>query len=140
MTGEARRAMVRSMNSVPLILRLALALYLATSGTTKLAARSRGPGAKAALAVGALELGGGILLGLGLFTPLAGLLVVAVTANLVFVSWPHEFPLYLLFAAVAIALTGPGGYLIAGLGLASAVMMEGMRQLNRLRAAPAQAR
>jgi uncharacterized membrane protein YphA (DoxX/SURF4 family) len=140
MTGEARRAMVPSMNSVLLILRLALAWYLATRGTTKLAAWLGGRGSKAALAAGALELGGGILLGLGLFTPLAGLLAVAVTANLVFVSWPHEFPLYVLSAAVAIALAGPGGYLIVGLGLAGAATMEGMRRLNRYRGAPAEQR
>jgi hypothetical protein len=83
----------------------------------------------------ATELGAGILLGLGLFTPPAGVLLVTVTATLVFVSWPHEYPLYLLFVAVAIALIGGTGTLGVGLGLAGAVMLEGVRQLTRQRGA-----
>jgi hypothetical protein len=82
----------------------------------------------------ATELGAAILLGVGLFTPPAGVLLVAVAATLVFVSWPHEYPLYLLFAAVAMALTGGTGALGVGLGLAGAVTLEGVRQLTRQRA------
>jgi uncharacterized membrane protein YphA (DoxX/SURF4 family) len=87
----------------------------------------------------ATELGAGILLGLGLFTPPAGVLLVTVTATLVFVSWPHEYPLYLLFVAVAIALIGGTGILGVGLGLVGAATLEGVRQLTRQREDPAQA-
>jgi hypothetical protein len=83
----------------------------------------------------ATELGAAILLGVGLFTPPAGVLLVTVTATLVFVSWPHEYPLYLLFAAVAIALTGGTGTLGVGLGLAGALTLEGLRQFGAQRAA-----
>src|SRR3978361_365238 len=83
----------------------------------------------------AMELGAGLLLGVGLFTPPVGVLLVTVTATLVFVSWPHEYPLYLLFVAVAIALSGGTGALGVGLGLAGAVTLEGVRQLTRQRAA-----
>jgi uncharacterized membrane protein YphA (DoxX/SURF4 family) len=81
------------------------------------------------------ELAGGALLGLGIFSPLAGTLLVGVTASLVFVSWPHEYPLYLLFAAVAIALSGGTGILGVGLGLAVAVTIEGGCQVARQRTA-----
>jgi hypothetical protein len=84
----------------------------------------------------ATELAGGALLGMGMFTPVAGMLLVGVTAGLVFVSWPHEYPLYLLFAAVAVALSGGTGVLGVGLGLCAAVSVEGVRQLARQRAAP----
>jgi hypothetical protein len=87
----------------------------------------------------ATELGAGILLGVGLFTPPVGVLLVMVTATLVSVSWPHEYPLYLLFVAVAIALTGGTGTLGVGLGLAGAATLEGVRQLARQRGAPAPA-
>jgi hypothetical protein len=83
----------------------------------------------------ATAVGAGILLGVGLFTPPAGVLLVMVTATLVFVSWPHEYPLYLLFAAVAMALIGGTGTLGVGLGLAGAATLEGLRQLNAQRAA-----
>jgi putative oxidoreductase len=141
------------MNGVLLIVRLGLACYLIAGGTTKLSGRfgRRGP-AGLALAAGAIELAVAILVALGLFTPLAGLLLVAVTASVAFVSWPHEYPLYMLFAAVAIALTGPGDYSLdhavlgssargcgtyaVAVGLAGAVIVEGLRQLHRHRAVP----
>jgi hypothetical protein len=63
------------------------------------------------------------------------MLLVGVTASLVFVSWPHEYPLYLLFAAVAIALTGGTGILGVALGLGAARTVEGVRQLIRQRTA-----
>jgi hypothetical protein len=50
-----------------------------------------------------------------------------VAATLVFVSWPHEAPLYVLFASVAIALSGGTGVLGVILGLAGAVAFEGVR-------------
>lgn len=67
---------------------------------------------------------------------LAGMLLVGGTASLVIVSWPHEYPLYLLFGAVALALTGGSGLLGVALGLAGAVTIEGLRQLVTQRAAP----
>jgi uncharacterized membrane protein YphA (DoxX/SURF4 family) len=82
----------------------------------------------------AMACGAGILLAAGRFTPPAGVLLVTLTATLVFVSWPHEYPLYLLFAAVAIALAGGAGTLGVALGLAGAVMLEGVRQATRQRA------
>jgi uncharacterized membrane protein YphA (DoxX/SURF4 family) len=136
------------MNELLLILRLALALYLVAGATAKLSGRWRGQAVRVPeLAAGALELGAGLLLALGLFMPVVAPLLVAATANLAFVSWPHEYPLYLLFAAVAIALAGagvysldeamlggsagaPGSLGVAG-GLAGAIAMEGRRQLLR---------
>jgi hypothetical protein len=134
---------VAHMNELLLILRLALAIYLVAGATVKLRDARRRP----QLAVGAAEFGAGVLLGLGLLTPLVAPLLVAVTANLAFASWPHEYPLYLVFAAVAIALAGTGAYslddaLLAGSaaapgtlgvagGLAGAIAMEGRRKLLR---------
>lgn len=132
-----------------LISRLGLALYLGTRGTAKLAVR---PATPMVFAVGAMELGAGILLGLGLFMPLAGMLVVAVAANLVLVNWPNEYPLYLLFVAIAIALASPGAYSLDSLlsldgigagwashgvaaGLAAAAATDAARRLNRQRTA-----
>jgi uncharacterized membrane protein YphA (DoxX/SURF4 family) len=82
----------------------------------------------------AAELGGGVLLAAGRFAPMAGVLLVLVSATLVLVSWPHEYPLYLLFAAVAMALSGGTGALGVGVGLAGAMTLEGARQFNRQRA------
>jgi putative oxidoreductase len=142
----------RHMNGVLLIARLALAFYLMADGTAKLSGLfGRGAPPGPAVAAGAIELAAAILVGLGLFTPLSGLLLVGVTASLAFVSWPHEYPLYMLFAAVAIALGGPGDYSLdhavrgssagapgtqaVALGLAGAAIVEGLRQLQRQRAA-----
>jgi hypothetical protein len=83
----------------------------------------------------ATEAGGGLLLALERFTPAVGVLLVAITATLVFVSWPHEFPLYLLFGAVAIALAGGTAPLGVAIGVGAAVTLEALRQLGRLRAA-----
>jgi uncharacterized membrane protein YphA (DoxX/SURF4 family) len=85
----------------------------------------------------ATEVGAGILLAVGLFTPPAGVLLVMVTATLVFVSWPHEYPLYLLFVAVAIALSGGTEALDVGFGLGGAVTLEVARKLTRQRGDPA---
>jgi hypothetical protein len=67
-----------------------------------------------------------------LLIQMAGVLMVTGTASLVLVSWPHEYPLYLLFAAVAIALTGGTGILGVGVGvgLGVAVAVRGVRQLS----------
>ena len=82
----------------------------------------------------ATELGAAVLLGTGMFTPIAGVILVAVTATLVFVAWPHEYPLYLLFAAVATALAGGTGVLALGLGLGAAAAFEGARPAGVLAA------
>jgi putative oxidoreductase len=140
------------MNGVLLIVRFALACYLMADGTAKLSGVfRRGAPAGPAVAAGAIELAAAMFAGLGLFTPLSALLLVVVTASLAFVSWPHEYPLYMLFAAVVIALAGPGDYSLdhavrgssAGapgtqaiaVGLAGAAIVEGLRQLQRQRAA-----
>jgi putative oxidoreductase len=153
MTARIADAIVSwHMNSVLLIVRVALGFYLMADGTAKLSGLlGRGAPAGPAVAMGAIELAGGVLAALGLFTPLSGLLLVGVTASLAFVSWPHEYPLYMLFAAVAIALAGPGDYSLdhavrassagapgtqaVAVGLAGAAIVEGLRQLQRQRAA-----
>ena len=66
----------------------------------------------------AAELGGGILLAIGLLTPLAALVLIGQGVVIIARShWPRgfwnrdngfEFPLSLLAATIAIALTGPG--------------------------------
>jgi membrane-bound ClpP family serine protease len=81
----------------------------------------------------AAQIAAAILLAAGLFTPAAGVLLVTLTASFVFVSWPHEYPLYLLFAAVAIAVSGGTGAVGVGLGLAGAVTLEALRQFNAQR-------
>ncbi|MBV9689096.1 MAG: DoxX family protein [Ktedonobacteraceae bacterium] len=68
------------------------------------------------------EFGGGLLLALGLLTPLAAIVIFAAMFMAVIkVHWAngfwnakggYEFPLVLLVAAVAIGLVGPGSYAI----------------------------
>jgi len=117
-----------------LILRLAVGLTLVGHGTQKLFGWFGGyglqgtggfleqlgfqPGARAALMAGLTEAGGGALLTLGLFTPLAATLLIAVmlvaivTVHLskgFFVSnGGYEYPLILAIAALTFAITGPG--------------------------------
>ena len=117
-----------------LILRLAVGLTLVGHGTQKLFGWFGGyglqgtggfleqlgfrPGARAALMAGLTEAGGGALLALGLFTPLAATLLIAVmlvaivTVHLskgFFVSnGGYEYPLILAIAALTFAITGPG--------------------------------
>jgi putative oxidoreductase len=88
------------------------------------------PGQLFALAAGLSELGGGVLLALGLLTPIGGALIIAVmTVAAVSVHWQNgllatasgiELPLLYAAVAAAVALTGPGRYsLDALLGFAS---------------------
>jgi putative oxidoreductase len=73
-----------------------------------------------ALAAGAAELGGGLLLATGLLTPLAALAIAIVMVNAIAaVHWPngfwntnggYEFNLVVLTAAAALAATGPGRF------------------------------
>ena len=117
-----------------LILRLAVGLTLVGHGAQKLfgwfggyGLRGTGgfleqlgfrPGVRAALMAGLTEAGGGALLALGLFTPLAATLLIAVmlvaivTVHLAkgfFVTnGGYEYPLILAIAALSLAVTGPG--------------------------------
>jgi putative oxidoreductase len=73
-----------------------------------------------ALAAGLAELGGGLLLALGLLTPLAALAIAVVMLNaLASVHWRngfwntnggYEFTLLIWAAAIALAATGPGRF------------------------------
>ena len=86
------------------------------------------PGRLFALAAGLAETGGGLLLALGLFEPVAAAIIVAVmVVAAVTVHWQGglfamtngiEVPLLYAAAAAALGLTGPGAYsLDAALGL-----------------------
>jgi uncharacterized membrane protein YphA (DoxX/SURF4 family) len=83
-----------------------------------------------ALAIVLAECGGGVLLGLGLFEPVAAAAIVSVMiVAIATVHWPNgllaltngiELPLLYLTAALALALTGFGDYAFdAVLGLTS---------------------
>lgn len=83
------------------------------------------PGYTMALMAGLSELVGGALFALGLFTPLAGILI-ALTMVVAIVKvhgangfWStqngYEYNLVLLAAAIGIALTGPGRYALDAL-------------------------
>ncbi|MGG3625249.1 DoxX family protein [Bacillus gobiensis] len=83
------------------------------------------PGITMALAAGLAELIGGVLFALGLFTPLAGVIIAGtMVMAIVKVHGPnglwttengYEYNLVLLAAAIGIALTGPGQYAIDAL-------------------------
>jgi putative oxidoreductase len=69
--------------------------------------------------VGIAELGGGALLLMGLFTPIAAAVIAAVMAGTIaLVHFPngfsgeggYEFPLVNMVAAIALVFTGPGRY------------------------------
>ena len=117
-----------------LILRLVVGLTLAAHGAQKLFGWFGGyglngtgglleqlgfvPGRRNALFAGLAELGGGLLLALGLATPVAAALIVAVmtvaavSAHLKQGFFNHnqgyEYTLILAIAAVSLAFTGPG--------------------------------
>ena len=120
-----------------LIARLVFGLLMAVHGSQKLFGWFKGPGLVGtaafleglqfrpgrlfAVASGLAECGGGLLLALGLFHPVAAaaiisVMIVAVAA----VHWRHgllapngvELPLLYLTAALSLALTGPGDYSI----------------------------
>lgn len=126
-----------------LILRLVVGLFLAAHGAQKLFGWFGGYGLKGttgwiaslglkpaglwALVAGLGEFGGGLLLALGLLTPLGA---VAATATMVMAivlaHWPKvfvteggiEYPFVVAVTAIAVALAGPGAYsLDAVLGL-----------------------
>src|SRR3982751_2357225 len=76
------------------------------------------PGKPHATLAGLTEAGGGLLLALGLFTPLAAAALIGVMVNAIgAVHWPNglwvteggvEYPLVLAAVACALAFTGPG--------------------------------
>lgn len=117
-----------------LVLRLALGLTLAAHGAQKLFGWFEGPGLTGfavnleelgvrpgrywAPVAAAVEFGGGLLVALGLLTPVAALLLVGdlliaiLTVHLTRGFWNHsggyEFPLTLIGGLVALSLVGPG--------------------------------
>lgn len=124
-----------------LIIRLVFGLTYAAHGTQKLFGWFGGhgiagtagwlesigikPGKLQAVMAGLAELGGGLLLALGLWTPLAALLIIA--TMLVAIAKVHgpkgywataggyEYNMAIIAVALGLALTGPGSYSIAAL-------------------------
>jgi putative oxidoreductase len=118
-----------------LVLRLVLGLIMAAHGAQKLLGWFDGPGLTGFAAIlerlgvrpgrpwamvsGAVELGGGLLVAVGLLTPVAALLlagnllVAILTIHLARGFWSsdggYEFPLALIGGLVALSLAGPGG-------------------------------
>ncbi len=139
-----------------LLLRVTIGLTLAAHGAQKLFGWFGGygldatgqffeglgfrPGRRHAFMAGAVEVGGGLLLALGLLTPLGGalaasvMLVAAVTAHLkngfFATGGGYEYNLVLGVAALALAFTGPGAISIdALLGLPLAGVPWGLAAL-----------
>ncbi|MFE9421467.1 DoxX family protein [Kitasatospora sp. NPDC006697] len=132
------------MNTGLLLLRLVVGLLIAGHGVQKISfhlggsglaggtAEFKGDGFRGgrltALAAGGTQLGAGVMLALGLLTPLAGAGVMGVMTVALTVKWPHglwvqhdgyEFPLVLIVTGAALAATGPGRWSVDGaLGLA----------------------
>jgi putative oxidoreductase len=158
-----------------LLIRVTVGLTLAAHGAQKLfgwfggpgldgAAQGLGmlgfhPGRRHAMMAGVVEIGGGLLLALGLMTPIGAalvtsvMLVAAVSAHIkqgfFATSGGYEYNLVLGAAASAVAFTGPGAIsLDAALGLQSGGVLWGIGalvvaalgaagQLAQRRAAPA---
>ncbi|WP_067570163.1 DoxX family protein [Nocardia acidivorans] len=117
-----------------LILRLALGLTMAAHGTQKLFGWFSGGGIDGTAAfftmsgypagrtmatiAGLTETFGGLAMALGLLTPLAGAALVGTLLNALAVKWGNgffapkgvEYELFLVAAAIALTLTGPGRY------------------------------
>lgn len=119
-----------------LILRLVLGLILAAHGAQKLFGWFEGPGLAGfaanleqlgvrpgrywAVVSAVVEFGGGLLVALGLLTPVAALflagdlLIAVLTIHLTRGFWNHnggyEFPLALIGGFIALSLVGPGNF------------------------------
>jgi putative oxidoreductase len=115
-----------------LLLRLLFGLTIASHGAQKLFGWFGGygiegtgagfaelgyePGELFAVLAGLSEFVGGLLLALGLFTPLGAAMVMGVMINACIVEWERGFymgsekPALFAFAALALAFTGPGRY------------------------------
>lgn len=157
-----------------LLLRLTLGLTLAAHGTQKLFGWFGGygldgtgqfveglgfhPGCRHALMAGLVETGGGLLLVLGLLTPLGGalaasvMLVAIVSVHLkngfLATNGGYEFPLVFGLAALSLSFTGPGalsvdailhdsyGGLIWGVGSALVALIGAAGQLAQRRVPP----
>ena len=157
-----------------LILRLAVGLTLAAHGAQKLFGWFGGPGLdgtgqglamlgfhpgrRHALRAGLVETGGGLLLALGLLTPVAAavvfsvMLVAAVSAHVkqgfFLTSGGYEYTLVLGVAGLTVAFTGPGslsldallGYTVSGAFWGVAALFVGLVgaaiQLTQRRPAP----
>ena len=117
-----------------IVLRLVLGLTVAAHGVQKLFGWFDGPGLSGfaatleqlgvrpgrtwAIVAGVVEFGGGLLVAIGLVTPIAALfvagdlLVAVVTVHLARGFWNHnggfEYPLVLIGGLVALSLIGPG--------------------------------
>ena len=143
-----------------LLLRLAVGLTLAAHGAQKLFGWFGGygiagtgqffetigfrPGRRHALNAGLVEFGGGLLLALGLFTPLAATLVLSVMFVAVMsvhikngffaAGGGYEFNVVLAVAGLAVAFTGPGaisldaltGLSLSGLVWGAAALVVGL--------------
>lgn len=133
-----------SVNLGLLILRLALGLVVAAHGSQKLFGWFGGPGIAGtsgwlssmrlrpatlwAVMAGLSEFGGGLLLVLGVLSPLGSLgIIAAMLMAIILAHWPRfwgaegglEYPLVNLLAALALAITGPGRWSVdAALGIA----------------------
>ncbi|MBO1417235.1 DoxX family protein [Streptomyces sp. FH025] len=132
------------MNTGLLLLRLVAGLLIAGHGVQKVSfhlggggleggsAEFRGDGFRGgkltAVAAGGTQVGAGLMLALGLLTPLAGAGVMGVMTVALTVKWPHglwvqhdgyEFPFVLIVIGATLAATGPGQWSADGaLGLA----------------------
>ena len=132
------------MNTGLLLLRLVAGLLIAGHGVQKVSfhlggggleggsAEFRGDGFRGgkltAVAAGGTQVGAGLMLALGLLTPLAGAGVMGVMTVALTVKWPHglwvqhdgyEFPFVLIVIGAALTATGPGQWSVDGaLGLA----------------------
>jgi putative oxidoreductase len=156
-----------------LLLRLVVGAILVGHGTQKLLGWFGGPGLAAATGMfgghlrlrparfwavaGSLtEIGGGVLLAVGLLWPLGPVAIVAAMLMALTVHWPRfwnqdggiEYPLVLLFAGLAFGLTGPGSYALDAalnirlpepasliVGLIAAVLGVGLALVTRTPAA-----
>ncbi|MCC9308357.1 DoxX family protein [Kitasatospora sp. RB6PN24] len=132
------------MNTGLLLLRVVAGLLIAGHGVQKVSFRLGGSGLAGgtaefrgdgfrggkltALAAGGTQIGAGLMLALGLLTPLAAAGTMGVMTVALTVKWPHglwvqhdgyEYPLVLIVIGAVLAATGPGQWSVDGaLGMA----------------------